>query len=181
MSRDDSSLCSSLPLDVPHLPTSAVRRMSGMMERPLSGRTRGMLTTRGQQESLDVFYWVSNFSLSICQSRSAASSSSTTHNAAGSVWPLPVPASHKDRRSSCCVVLCLALGASLSPTTHTLTGKQHVNFALGQPVNARMPVAADVMRRETFTELYYCWTAAALAAHTLSHTHAEPVCFRGLR
>lgn len=33
-----------------------------MMERPLSGRTRGMLTTRGQQESLDVFYWVSNFS-----------------------------------------------------------------------------------------------------------------------
>lgn len=72
-------------------------------------------------------------------------------------------------------ILYLTLGARFCLTTHTLTGKWHVNFALGQCLNAKIPVATDVMRRETFTELHYHWTAVALPGHTLSHTptHTE--------
>lgn len=37
------------------------------------------------------------------------------------------------------------------------TRKLQVNFGLGQHLNARIPVAIGVMRRETFEVVYYHW------------------------
>lgn len=37
------------------------------------------------------------------------------------------------------------------------TGKLQVNFGLGQHLNARIPVAIGVMRRETSEVVYYHW------------------------
>lgn len=68
-------------------------------------------------------------------------------------------------------ILHLSLGTPFCLTTHMLTGKWQMNFALGQCLNVKIPVATDLMRRETFAEVHYHWTAVAVPGHKLSHTH----------
>ncbi|MEQ2289604.1 hypothetical protein AMECASPLE_034825 [Ameca splendens] len=66
---------------------------------------------------------------------------------------------------------CISPLEPYSVPPHTLTGKWRMNFVPGQCLNVKIPVATDVMKRETFAELHYHWTAFSLPGHTLSHVH----------